>query len=345
MYITAYILGATAKSFGQFAAREIFETLGHGISGFVHIILIADITSMRTRGFWSNVVFSPILVTTWISGVMVDRVVKGIGWRWGYGMFAVIFPLGATVFISNLLFLQRKARKAGKVVRQKLTLHAFASQIDLGGLMLIVAGLALLLLPFSLASKAGAKWNTPWVPTLVALGAILLACIWPYERFVARHPAVPVRYWRMRAIAVPFALGIFDAAGYVATHTYLFPWSVASHNYSSQTALYLNATNGLAQLFTGLITGVAMYKTGRYKAYAVIGSIVRLVGYGVMMRLRRNDSSDFELFLVQVVQGIGAGMLETTVFTAVQIVVSHAELAQVRLAELSKAGPTLISCI
>lgn len=49
----------------------------------------------------------------------------------------------------------------------------------------------------------------------------------------------------------------------------------------------------------------------------------------LMTRLRTNESTTFELFLVQVIQGAGSGIIETTMIVATQIVVPHAEVAQV----------------
>jgi hypothetical protein len=53
------------------------------------------------------------------------------------------------------------------------------------------------------------------------------------------------------------------------------------------------------------------------------------MGYGLMIRVRTNDSSTVELFVVQMIQGLGSGCLESSMFMAAQIVVPHAELAQV----------------
>jgi MFS family permease len=72
-----------------------------------------------------------------------------------------------------------------------------------------------------------------------------------------------------------------------------------------------------------------MYRLRRYKWIAVAGAIVRLIGYGLMIRLRTNTSSLAELFIVQLIQGLGSGIIETVAIVAAQISVPHLELAQV----------------
>lgn len=71
-----------------------------------------------------------------------------------------------------------------------------------------------------------------------------------------------------------------------------------------------------------------MAKTKRYKWVCVSGAIIRLIGYGVMLRLRGSQNSIAEIFIVQLIQGIGSGMVGSTLLIPAQIVVSHAEMPQ-----------------
>lgn len=329
MYCLGFILHCAASSFGTFAAGTVFYAFGQASNIVLLNILVSDLTSMRMRALVLNLVFSPVLVTTWVAGPIVDSVVVGIGWRWGYGMFAIMIPIGGAVLIGALLNLQRMAKKKGLTLAKKSSVVQFCSEIDLGGLLLVSTGLTLFLIPISLARRTANGWNTRWISTLLAIGTLLMLCIWPYERFVARHPCIRVQYFKTRAIILPAIMALFDMAGFGATHTYLFPWSIASHNLSARDAVYLVSINSVAQCVSGLIGGAFMYKFRRYKLIAFLGACTRLIGYGVMVRLRNNDSSVAELFAVQIIQGLGSGMIEAIFIVAAQIVVRHAELAQV----------------
>ena len=70
-----------------------------------------------------------------------------------------------------------------------------------------------------------------------------------------------------------------------------------------------------------------MLLTRRYKYVLVCGLIIRIVGYGVMVRLRGASNSMAELFVVQIIQGTGSGVVQTIVLVIAQIVVPHTELA------------------
>ncbi|KAL4972939.1 major facilitator superfamily domain-containing protein [Aspergillus desertorum] len=328
-YILSYVLCASSKSFNTYAGGYVFYSVGQAGMAILNSTIVSDLSSMRWRGFAYNILYIPFLVTPWISAFIVDSVVHGIGWRWGIGMFAILMPFCASFIIITLLVFQRRAKNVGLILNERLTIYSFCSRIDLGGILLLSAGFALVLIPITLAATATDRWSTPWVDALIVLGALVLASLVPYEKYLSRHPVVPVRYFRTLSVVISVLLGCIDNIGYGATHTYLFVWSMVSHNFSPRDAQFLTYTNGVAQALIGMGTGLLMYRYRAYKWIGVAGAVIRMVGYGVMVRLRTNESSIAELFVVQLVQGLGSGIIETIIIVAAQISVPHAELAQV----------------
>lgn len=329
LLVVSYILHAGAGGFPSFVIGSLFYLTGSAGIGLLDFIVVSDITSMRSRALAGNLLYSPYIMITWLSGIIVDKVKDSIGWRWGYGMFVFIMPIGSALLLVTLLHLQRKARKAGYAVSRKTTLKAFCSRIDIGGSLLLTTGFGCILLPITLAAQSHDHWKSAWVTVLILLGIFLLICLVPYEALVARHPVVPVSYFRMRAIMVAFLVMSVDACGYRITHTYLFAFSIATHNYSTRTAMYLSYISGLTQLCTGIVVGMLIYRLRSYKWMSVGGSLIRAFGYGMMIRVRTNSGTTLELFITQMIQGLGSGFLETSMFVAAQIMVPHAELAQV----------------
>ncbi|KAL4784991.1 major facilitator superfamily domain-containing protein [Aspergillus varians] len=328
-YILSYILCASSNSFDTYAGGYVFYSIAQAGMAILNSTIVSDLSSMRWRGFAYNILYIPFLVTPWISAFIVDSVVNGIGWRWGVGMFAILMPFCASFIIITLLVFQWRARRAGLILNEHLTIYSFCSRIDLGGTLILSGGFALVLIPITLAATATDRWSTPWVDALIVLGVLVLVCLVPYEKYISRHPVVPVRYFRTLSVVIPFLLGCIDNIGYGATHTYLFVWSMVSHNFSPRDAQFLTYTNGVSQALMGMGAGLLMYRYRTYKWIGVAGAVIRMVGYGVMIRLRTNNSSTAELFVVQLVQGLGSGIIETIIIVAAQISVPHAELAQV----------------
>ncbi|KAK7712207.1 hypothetical protein SLS57_007883 [Botryosphaeria dothidea] len=330
-YLLAYILFASSKDINVYAVGVVFYAIGQAGTQILNQIVFSDISTPRWRGLVLGMMYFPFLITPWIAAFIVDDVTApdGIGWRWGIGMFAIIMPFASSFIIGTLLFFQRKARKSGLILTRKLTVYDFCSLIDLGGMILLCGGFAMLLLPFTLAASTPSKWSTPWVDALIVLGVLFLASLVPYEKFVAKHPV-----WTHAASALRMSV-------------YLYAWSVVTHEYSARDATFLAYTNGVTQCLFAIFAGAIMYKTRRYKWLTMAGVVIRVVGYGAMIRLRGADNSTGELFAVQLVQGIGSGFIQQVIVVAAQISVPHAELAQVSALVLltSFLGSAVGSCI
>jgi hypothetical protein len=85
----------------------------------------------------------------------------------------------------------------------------------------------------------------------------------------------------------------------------------------------------------GIVGGWIMLVTSRYKWLVMSGAVVRLIGYGLMIRLRGQQNSIVELLTQQVIQGIGSGIIQTCLLVPPQIVVPHAQISQVLSLTLS----------
>lgn len=266
----------------------------------------------------------------WVAALIVDSVVDGIGWRWGIGMLAFIMPVCSSVLIATLFVFQRRAKRLGLVPQTKRpSIHEFFALIDGGGLVLLCAGFAMFFLPISLASTTPSNWRTSWIIALIVLGAVLLIAFVPYEKYFASHPILPSRYFRNATIVLAVSIAFLDNLCFAATHTYLYAWVVVAHNYTAEKATFFNYLNGVVQSLVGMIVGLLVYKLRHYKWVLFVATVVRTVGYGVMIRLRGANNSDAELFLVQAIQGLGSGAVQMICLTAAQIVVPHVELAQI----------------
>lgn len=328
-YILSYILCAKSSSIGVYGAGYIFYCIGQSGTNIMNDIIISDITTMKWRTFGLAFSFFPYLIIPWCSAYIASSVINGIGWRWGIAMFAILMPFAASFVIGTLLFFQRKAKKQGLVLTEKLSVYKFFSLIDAGGSFLLMAGFALMLVPMTVAATTTSRWNTPWVPALIVVGFVILLLLIPYEIYIAKNPIMPPRYFKNLTLVCCCLIGAFDQMGFGASHTYFYSWMVVAHNYSIRTATFLNYVNGVTQCLSAIIVGLIISKTRRYKWIITIGATIRLIGYGVMLRLRGAENSIAELAIVQLIQGIGAGFLTIVIITAAQIQVPHREMAQV----------------
>ncbi|KUI70305.1 Siderophore iron transporter 1 [Cytospora mali] len=348
-FVLSYIVMASATSIGAYAAGSILYTIGQSGTNILNDIIISDITTARWRAFAIGVSFAPFLVTVWCAAFIVDSVVAegGIGWRWGIGMLAILMPFCASFIITTLLYYQARAKKLGLAPRVKMTLYTFCSQIDLGGIILFTGGLVLLLLPMSFSGLTPSEWHTSWVIALITIGAALLIALPFYEHYLAKYPLIPPSYFKNITILMCILLVAMDSLSFSCTHSYLYAWGSVAHGFSARDDTFYTYTNGVVQCLVGIITGWIVGKTRRYKWIAFAGVCIRTVGYGIMLRLRGNNNSTGELFAVQVIQGIGSGVIATTLVVPAQICVPHAQMPQVTALFVcfSFVGSSIGSCI
>ncbi|KAJ0383164.1 hypothetical protein COL922a_011056 [Colletotrichum nupharicola] len=330
-YVLGYILMASSHGFDSYAAGAIFYTVGQSGTNIMNDIVIADITTARWRGFAVSFSFFPFLITPWAAAFIIEDVVRpgGIGWRWVIGMFAILMPIGGAFIISTLLYFQRKAKQEGLAPSRKMTLYSFCSQIDLGGSALLSAGIAMVLLPLTLAAGSASAWQTPYIIALIILGGFILILLPMYEKFLAKHPIMPGHYFRNVTIVLCLFLIASDSIGFSCTHTYLYSWSTVARGFSARDATFFQYTNGVMQCVMGIIAGLAMAYTRRYKWLLISAAVIRMIGYGVMIRLRGADNSVAELFVVQIIQGLGSGIMQLSVLVPAQVVVPHREMPQI----------------
>jgi MFS family permease len=102
-----YVMTAGSKNIQTYVAAEIFGAIGDVGYLIMQQVFIADTTSLRNRGFWASV---PETVSTipslYIGTIVAESVLKnGIDWRWGYGMWAIIFPVAVAPLIIVMFYL------------------------------------------------------------------------------------------------------------------------------------------------------------------------------------------------------------------------------------------------
>ncbi|KAI1170615.1 MFS general substrate transporter [Nemania sp. FL0916] len=329
LYTISYVLTASASNIGSYATGMVFYKIGQSGTNLMTSVMISDFTTLRWRGLAIGVAYWPYLITPWASGFIVDSVIHGIGWRWGIGMFAILMPIGASIITGTLIFYQRKAKKTGIIEPNKATIYSFSSDIDLGGVVIFVAGFTTFLLPITIAGSLASGWKTPWIIPLIVIGFLVLLALPVYEKRIAENPMVPAFYFRNATIVLSLVLIAIDSLSFSCAHTYLYTWATISYNMSARDATFFNFTNGVTQCLAGILAGWVMLVTGRYKWLVMGGAVIRLIGYGLMLRLRRQQSSIAELFIQQVIQGIGSGIIHTVLEVPPQIVVPQSHIAQV----------------
>ncbi|KAI0018036.1 MFS general substrate transporter [Xylariomycetidae sp. FL0641] len=333
VWLAAFALMAAAPGFAAFAAGAVLYAVGQSGVGLLDEVIVADATSPRWRAFGRAAAYSPLLATPWLAGLVVGHVVEtargGLGWRWGVAIFACILPACAALLVATLWYYQRRSmtvpggrtRTRTRTRRHASSFRGFFSDIDFGGLCIFSAGLASLLLPLTLAHKMAEGWRTPWVVATIAAGGVLMALFPFYEGYAARHPFMPLRYFSDRTICLTLVLIVLDHMGHTATHTFLYAWAVAARGMTPRDATFFTYMPYAVMVGTGLVSGLVIARLRRSKWAAVLGSAVRLAGYGLQLRLNGAANSAAEVAMMQVVHAVGMGLVDAMLLPHCQLAV------------------------
>ncbi|CAE6336073.1 unnamed protein product [Rhizoctonia solani] len=165
-YVLGYIIIASAQSIATVAGGIVIYAVGYTGLQLLLQIIIADTTTLKWRGLSSGLVAAPFIINAFAgsevsAGVMASG---GPGWRWGYGMFAILVPVTILPLILTLGWAQHKAKSQGLVEPAQSSaigmnkFKAVWEEVDILGLLILAGGVACVLLPLTLAKSAKEGW-------------------------------------------------------------------------------------------------------------------------------------------------------------------------------------------
>ncbi|KII88069.1 hypothetical protein PLICRDRAFT_176809 [Plicaturopsis crispa FD-325 SS-3] len=348
-YVVGYIVIASAHSIGTIAGGIVIYAVGYTGLQLLTQIIIADITTLKWRGLVSSLVSAPFLINAFVGANISTAVLGHAGWRWGYGMFAILVPVSLFPLITVLLWAENKAKKLGLLeaalqrerdgaedsttggLRPTLgsRLQTLAEQLDLVGLILLGAAVALILLPLTLSQTVHAGWKNGSIVAMLVVGLVLLGVFAVWDLRVAKRPVIPAHYFENRAVVGASLIGFFDFVSFYLTFTYLFSFILIVKPWSLVNTTYFVQTQTVALTFFGIIAGLALRILRRYKYVLVGGLCIRLLGVGLMIHSRGANASTAEIVMAQVLQGMGGGFAATALQVGAQAAVAHADVATV----------------
>ena len=251
--------------------------------------IIGDIIPARQRGKYQGYLGAIFGVTSVAGPLVGGLITDGLGWRW---LFFVAVPVGlaAGVVIARFLHLPHQRREAA---------------VDGWGIVALTVALTSILLATSWGGTSY-PWASVEVLGLYGLGLVALAAFIVIELRVA-EPVVPLRL---------FTSGIFTWANVAAFAVSMVMFGAIIYiPVYAQGVLGVGATGSglilmplmLGFVVVGILAGLLITRTGRYKELMLTG--VALIGVGAYLLTRLSASSaSWELTAAMIVLGIGLGL-------------------------------------
>jgi EmrB/QacA subfamily drug resistance transporter len=299
LFTLASIGCAFATDFWGFVIFRSIQGLGGGGLMILSQAIIADIVPANERGkfmgplgaiFGLAAVAGPLL-----GGYFVDH----LTWEWA---FYINIPVGIAAFAIAYFTLTLPNKKAEK-------------KIDIPGVVLLSAATTCLIFFTDFGGKSGG-WTSvgTW---LWGAGLLLAVAGFIFAETKAEDPIIPLSLFKnpifINATAIGFVLGMGMFAALAFVPTFLQMSSGTSAAVSG--LLMLPMMVGL--MGTSIYSGIAMSKTGKYKIYPIIGSILTIAAMLWMTSL--TAATPIWVICAQLfVFGAGLGLIMQVVVLVVQ---------------------------
>lgn len=307
VFMLGTVFAGLAQSFWMLVIARGIQGLGMGTLMPLSQTIIGDIIPPRQRGKYQGLMGAVFGVTSVAGPLAGGLITDHLGWRW---LFFVTLPIGllALTFIVKFLHLPHEPRKA---------------IIDYPGIATLSTALVSLLIA---VSSGGTSWAWGSTTSLSLFGLSLVATIaFVLIELRAVEPLLPLRLIADRTIALSLiasfgiAIVMFGSIIYIPVY--------------AQGVIGVNATNSglilmplmLGFITCGILTGLAITRTGHYRPFMLIGIAVMSGGVFLLTRLDHTATAT-QLTLSMVVVGIGLGMAMQQYTLVVQNVVTRADM-------------------
>ncbi|MFI5426993.1 MFS transporter [Aeromicrobium sp. UC242_57] len=301
IFVIGSILAGISQNVPQRIAMRVVQGIGMGGLTANAQSIIGAIIPPRERGRYSGYMGATMAVATMsgplLGGIIVDT--PGLGWRW---TFYVCVPLAliSLVVLHKYLHIETVRRSV---------------RIDYVGAVLIAiaASLPLVWVSFAGDSFAWLSWQTAafWAGTLVAVLATI--------RVESRHPEpmVPLRVVKERTTALAIIGSIAVGVALFGGSVFIGQYFQVAGGHTPTTAGLLTIPLMLGSLVGTTVSGRLITRTGLWKRFLVLGSVLLVIGMGLLSTIDHH-TPEWHAMVFMAFVGLGTGMLMQNYVLAVQ---------------------------
>ncbi len=307
IFLVGSALSGLSQNMTQLIGFRALQGVGGGGLFAIALSIIGDVIPPRERGRYQGY-FGAVFGVSSVAGPLLGGwFTDGPGWRW---IFYINLPVGLAALVIT-----------SAVLRMPVTRRQH--RIDYLGAATIVAAVACLLLYLDWrGNKFG--WTEPVALALLA-GFVVLSALFVLMEVRGVEPIIPMRLFRNPVFSIGNLYGFLAGVAMFGAIIFL-PIYLQAVKGLSPTASGLALLPAIIGIFsTSISSGQLITRTGRYKIYPIIGSVVLAFSMFLLARLAV-DTPFWQVALYEYLFGAGLGFTLQTIVTAIQNAVEFRDM-------------------
>lgn len=344
-YVIGTILESQAHNASIYAGGAVLFQFGYTGVLLLMQLIAADFSLLNWRLLASFIPATPFIINTWISGNVVSAM--GTKWSWGIAMWAIIFPFACVPLLVCLGHMHYRAKKSGALAALEAEGSEFRHhggtfgffkwlffKLDIIGIFLLVAFLALFLVPFSLAGGVSTEWGKAKIIAPLVVGFCVLPFFVLWER-QAEHPIVPFHLLKKPGVWAAMCIGVLINWVWYMQGDFMYTVLVVAVNQSYLSATRITSMYSFVSVITGTLLGFVIARVRYLKPFIIFGASIFLVAMGMLIHFRGGSDSKPGIVGSLCLLGFGAGFFTYPTQASIQTNTGHEHMAVVTSLYLS----------